>query len=154
MRAACITSKLPYPLSFPRPTSLLSLSPSSPPLPRCLNPGGSAAVHPTMVNSVETAPLESPLLIKSVLPASSSTTLPLLSRCEQTSCVVLKLSPHREPVAIPSRNVNTPPVYCCSHHHHHQFVMTFPLLRGFATVHHNNMLTINTVEVTPWSLLC
>ena len=153
-RAACIASKSPYPSPFPRPTSSSSLSPSSPPLPRRLDPGGSAAVHPTMVNSVETAPLESPLLIKSVLPASSSTTLPLLSRCERTSYITFEPSPHREPVAIPSRNANTPPVYCRSHHHHHQFATTFPLLRGFATVHHNNMLTINTVEVTPWSLLC
>ena len=44
---------------------------------------GFATVHPNefTINVVEAAPLESPLLIKSDLPASPSTTLPLLSSC-------------------------------------------------------------------------
>ena len=57
-------------------------------------PGCPATVHPN-----------NELTINAVLPASPSTTLPLLSPSERTSYITFESSSHREPVAILSRNV-------------------------------------------------
>ena len=57
-------------------------------------PGCSATVHPN-----------NKLTINAVLPASPSTSLPLLSPSEQMSYIMFELSPHQEPIAILSRNM-------------------------------------------------
>ena len=85
--------------------------------------------------------LESPLLIKSALPASSSTTLPLLSRCERTSGSRSSRPPHHpfeehERPATPTTATT-------------EFASASPppfALGGFAAVHLNNKLAINAVE--------
>ena len=106
------TTTAKFPLAFPSPFVL----------------GGFTTVHsnnkPT-INTVETARLESPLLIKSDLLTNPSTTLPPLSHCEQMSCIMFELSPHQEPVTIFSRNMNT-----------HQLTTTPTIAATFAVAFH------------------